>query len=196
MFLGRNSTLVLPPPALPGDFQRHNAGLALEALEQIRPDLPIQALAQGLETIHWPARLQRLRHGPLVEMLPPGWELWLDGGHNPHAAEALAQHARTWRDKPLLGVFGILGTKDVDGYLGPLATRFHTLRTVAIPGEANSLSAEDGAAAATRHFCLDAKPAASVAAAVRELIDRGPGPARILICGSLYLAGTVLSDNG
>ena len=131
-----------------------------------------------------------------MNLLPEGWELWLDGGHNPHAAEALAQHTRNWRDMPLAGVFGILGTKDVDGYLEPLAARFHSLRTVAIPGEAATLSAEDGAAAATRHFCLDAKPAANVAEAITELVRLVPGPARILICGSLYLAGTVLAENG
>lgn len=193
----------LPAPALAGAFQYRNTALALAAIERLSrtapvpvfPDFPQGALGLGIRSVEWPARLQRLSRGPLVDLLPEGWELWLDGGHNPHAAEAIAQHARTWRDKPLMGVFGILSTKDVDGYLEPLAARFHTLRTVAIPGEAATLPAEDGAAAATRHFCLDAKPSPSVEAAMAELIAAGTGPARILICGSLYLAGTVLSGN-
>lgn len=194
----------LPAPALAGAFQYRNAALALAAIERLSrtapvpvfPDFPSAALGLGLRSVEWPARLQRLTRGPLVALLPEGWELWLDGGHNPHAAEAIAQHARSWRDQPLMAVFGILATKDVDGYLEPLAARFHSLRAVAIPGEAASLSAEDGAAAATRHFCLDARPSGSAAAAIAELVASHPGPARILICGSLYLAGTVLSDNG
>lgn len=203
VYRGKSVEWSLPAPVLAGSFQSRNTALALAALERLTrlnqpapfPDFPDGALALGIRAVEWPARLQRLRAGPLVELLPEGWELWLDGGHNPHAAEALAQHARTWRDKPLGGVFGILSTKDVDGYLEPLAARFHTLRTVAIPGEAASLSAAEAAAAATRHFCLDAKPADTVEAAVRQLVSTIPGPARLLICGSLYLAGTVLSQN-
>jgi len=204
VYRGRGVEWTLPAPALAGSFQYRNAALALAAIERLSrnaqpplfPGFPEGALALGLKSVDWPARLQRLSHGPLVDLLPAGWELWLDGGHNPHAAEAIAQHARNWRDKPLGGVFGILSTKDVDGYLEPLAARFHTLRTVAIPGEAASLPAADAAAAAGRHFCLDAKPAESVIAAIKDLIATTPGPARILICGSLYLAGTVLAENG
>ncbi|MDO8606020.1 MAG: folylpolyglutamate synthase/dihydrofolate synthase family protein [Phaeospirillum sp.] len=202
-YRGKTVEWSLPAPVLAGSFQARNTALALASIERLArlsappvfPDFPEAALALGIRSVEWPARLHHLTAGPLVDLLPPGWELWLDGGHNPHAAEALAQHTRTWRDKPLGGVFGILGTKDVDGYLEPLAARFHTLRTVAIPGEANSLSAEDAAAAATRHYCLDAKPAESVAAAIGALVGGIPGPARILICGSLYLAGTVLTEN-
>ncbi|MBI3446820.1 MAG: bifunctional folylpolyglutamate synthase/dihydrofolate synthase [Magnetospirillum sp.] len=204
IYRGKTVEWSLPAPKLAGSFQYRNTALALACIERLSrteavppfPDFPDGALALGIRAVDWPARLQRLSRGALVEMLPEGWELWLDGGHNPHAAEALAQHARSWRDKPLAGVFGILSTKDVDGYLEPLAARFHSLRSVAIPGEAASLAAEDGAAAASRHFCLDAKPADSVAAAVAELVNTVPGPARILICGSLYLAGNVLAENG
>jgi dihydrofolate synthase / folylpolyglutamate synthase len=160
------------------------------------PDFPDAALAVGIRSVDWPARLQRLTRGPLVDMLPEGWELWLDGGHNPHAAESLAQHCRNWRDKSLAGVFGMIAGKDVDGYLEPLAARFHTLRTVAIPDRDDALPADTAAQAATRHFCLDAKPAPSVTEAVAELVRLVPGPARILICGSLYLAGHVLGENG
>jgi dihydrofolate synthase/folylpolyglutamate synthase len=189
----------LPAPALAGDFQYRNAALALATVARlgadgVLPTLSPEILARGLTSIQWPARLQRLTRGPLVDMLPPGWELWLDGGHNPHAAAAIATHAERWRDHPLLAVFGMLANKDVDGYFTPLAARFAALRAVAIPGEPNTLSAEDGAAAAHRHGCPDARPAHSVETALAELVAR-PGPARVLICGSLYLAGVVLSEN-
>lgn len=204
VYRGPSAEWSLPAPALAGAFQYRNTALALAAVERLSrtqvppvfPDFPVGALALGIRSVEWPARLQRLTRGPLADMLPEGWELWLDGGHNPHAAEALAQHARSWRDRPLLGVFGILSTKDVDGWLEPLAARFHSLRTVTIPDEAASLSAEDAAKAATKHFCLDARPSPSVEAAVADLVASGSGPARILICGSLYLAGKVLAENG
>ena len=185
----------LPAPALPGAFQIRNAALALATIERALPQIPAAALALGMKSVNWPARLQRLVRGPLVDLLPADWELWLDGGHNPHAAEAVARHARTWRDRPLYAVFGILSTKDVDGYLKPLAARFHALRAVSIPGEAQALPAETGATKAREHFCPDARPAESVAAALADLTGH-PGPARVLICGSLYLAGSVLRDNG
>jgi dihydrofolate synthase/folylpolyglutamate synthase len=203
LYRGRFGERHLPAPNLAGVFQYRNAGLALAAVEHLSrggPAAPFaaypdEALGQGLRSIQWPARLQRLTGGPLVDLLPPGWELWLDGGHNPHAAAAIARHAEGWGDRPLLAVFGILSTKDVDGYLEPLAGRFAALRAVAIPGEAAALAAGDGAAAAARHGCPDAAPAASVAEAVRRLAAEHAGPARILICGSLYLAGTVLAEN-
>lgn len=203
LYRGPSGERRLPAPNLAGDFQYRNAGLALAAVEHLSRGgaaapfaaYPDEALARGLRSIRWPARLQRLNHGPLVDLLPSGWELWLDGGHNPHAAAAIARHAAGWADRPLLAVFGILSTKDLDGYLGPLAARFAALRAVDIPGEAASLPAGDGAAAAARHGCPDARPAVSVAEAVRELTAGRAEPARILICGSLYLAGAVLADN-
>jgi dihydrofolate synthase/folylpolyglutamate synthase len=203
LYKGKTVEWALPAPALAGGFQTRNAALALAAIERLTriaappvfDDIPAAALALGMKTVDWPARLQRLTHGPLVESLPAGWELYLDGGHNPHAAEAIARHARGWRDRPLYAVFGMLASKDVDGFLAPLASRFRSLRAVAIPAEANSLPADTAAAKAALHYCLDAKPADSVEAALAELAGQ-PGPGRVLICGSLYLAGTVLRDNG
>jgi dihydrofolate synthase / folylpolyglutamate synthase len=203
LYQGKSVEWTLPAPVLAGAFQLRNTALALAAVERLSrietppvfPDFAAATLAKGIRSVEWPARLQRLTRGPLVEMLPAGWELWLDGGHNPHAAKALATHARGWRDRPLVGVFAMLKTKDVDGFLEPLAPRFGALRTVTIPGEDGSLPAEEAAAAARRHYCLDAQAADSVAAAVGQLVSATPEPARLLICGSLYLAGTVLRDN-
>ncbi|MDA8231855.1 MAG: bifunctional folylpolyglutamate synthase/dihydrofolate synthase [Magnetospirillum sp.] len=204
LYRGKAVEWSLPAPALAGGFQLRNAALALAAIERLtRLEAPPvfaefrpAALALGMKTVEWPARLQRLKKGALVDALPPDWELWLDGGHNPHAAEALARYVRSWRDKPLYGILGMLSSKDVDGYLDSMGARFKSLRGVAIPGEGNTLPAEAVAAKAREHFVIDTKPAESVAAAVAELTASQPGPARILICGSLYLAGTVLRDNG
>jgi dihydrofolate synthase / folylpolyglutamate synthase len=204
LYKGKSVEMTLPAPSLPGTFQIRNAGVALAAMERLArlgapslfPDFPGSALARGMTGIEWPARMQHLTRGPLVDLLPEGWELWLDGGHNPHAAEAIARHCRGWRDKPLYGVFGILANKDASGYLKHLGSRFKALRTIAIPGEPSTLSAEDAAAKAAAAFIIDAAPAASVEAGIRDLVAGQKGPGRILICGSLYLAGSVLRDNG
>jgi dihydrofolate synthase/folylpolyglutamate synthase len=144
--------------------------------------------------VRWPARLQRLTRGPLVDRLPDGIELWLDGGHNPDAGAALARSFAAWRDRPLRLVLGMRDTKDPAGFLEPLAAHVAGVPTVTIPGDAHAVPAarlvEIAAACG-----LAAAPAADVAAAVAAHAAAG-GPARILICGSLYLAGTVLADNG
>jgi dihydrofolate synthase/folylpolyglutamate synthase len=189
--------MALPRPALPGDHQLINAGTAIATLATLK-NFPVNEMAirTGLETVEWPARLQRLNHGPLVDALRgQDIELWLDGGHNPSAGEALAAQAKHWRDKPLMIVSGLLNTKDASGFFHPLAPHVTAARTVAIPGEAASLTAAETTEAAAKAG-LDAKTSPSVEAAVSELGRSANGPARILICGSLYLAGQVLAENG
>ena len=127
--------------------------------------------------------------GPLVQAAP-GAELWLDGGHNPAAGQALATHLSGLPARPTHLVCGMLNTKDVGGYLRPLARVADSLTAVPIPGEANTLPAEDTAAAA-RQAGVAAHTADSVGAALAAIAARDPG-ARVLICGSLYLAGRVL----
>lgn len=188
----------LPAPGLLGEHQRDNAGLAVACLESLSGfGVDAAALARGLETVHWPARLQRLVHGPLPARLPEGWEIWLDGGHNPSAGEALAVQAGRWAadGRPLHIVFGMLNSKSPEGFLGPLAPYAGEVRAVAVPGEPASLSAEEAARAA-EGAGVTAAPAADVAAATDDILARAPAPARLLICGSLYLAGTVLRENG
>jgi len=193
-FAGQRWRLDLPLPSLVGEHQIANAGTALACLEQLR-DFPLapEALAGGLRRIEWPARLQRLTRGPLVEMMPPGWELWLDGGHNPSAGAVLAEFVTRWRDRPLYLVVGMLNTKDAAGFLSPLASHAEALYGVTIRGEENPLSAA-AIVAAARSVGLTATTAPSVEAALTDLLKGSPS-GRVLICGSLHFAGTVLREN-
>lgn len=192
--------LVLPRPALLGAHQIVNAGTAVACARNLAGfDIPPEAIAQGLRSVDWPARMQRLNKGPLFDLLPPGTELWLDGAHNAMAGMALADTLRTLPPKPTWLLAGMLNTKDAAGLLRPLAPLMRGARCIAIPGEINSLSAEDLAAAA-RSVGMDAAPAENAAAAMREIAETiraeaASAPARVVITGSLYLAGRILAEN-
>ncbi|CAO3376871.1 bifunctional folylpolyglutamate synthase/dihydrofolate synthase [Azospirillum argentinense] len=190
----------LPQPGLAGAHQIVNAGVALACLDHLPVVVDDAAVRRGLAAVEWPARLQRLTRGPLAESLPAGWELWLDGGHNDSAGEVLAIQAARWAaeepGRPLLLVYGMLASKEPREFLGPLAPFVTAARTVAIPGEEASLTAEDTAAATRACGIADSAAAADVGSALEDLAGRVDGPARVLICGSLYLAGTVLAENG
>jgi len=196
-YAGPRWRLDLALPSLPGAHQIANAGTALACLEQLAGfRLRPAALAAGLRRIEWPARLQRLSRGPLSAMLPARWELWLDGGHNPAAGEVLAAAAAGWRDRPLYLIVGMLNTKDAGGFLAPLAPEARSLQAVTIPGEENPHPAA-AIAAAARALGIDARESGSVEDALRAIIESDGGrPARVLICGSLHLAGVVLAENG
>ncbi|MWD26762.1 bifunctional folylpolyglutamate synthase/dihydrofolate synthase, partial [Aquicoccus sp. SCR17] len=137
--------------------------------------------------------MQRLRRGPLAERAGPA-ELWLDGGHNAAAGDALAATLDRLPARDTHLICGMLNTKDIRGYLRPLAARARSLTAVSIPGEANTLPAGTTAAAA-REVGLEAAEADSVTDALDAILARDP-QARVLICGSLYLAGNVLRENG
>jgi len=192
-YQGERWRLDLPLPSLLGAHQVLNAGTAIACLEKLRGfSITPAALATGLQQIDWPARLQLLRHGPLVEMMP-GWEVWLDGGHNPAAGEVLAPVLAEWRDRPLHLVVGMLNTKDTAGFLAPLAPYAQSLQAVTIPDEENPLPA-DKIVEAAHAVGLTARAANSIEAAVRAIARAGP-PGRVLICGSLHFAGVVLREN-
>lgn len=187
--------LSLPLPCLPGVHQVGNAGAAIAAVRAFSPvRCAAAAIAAGMRSAVWPARLQRLDTGRLAALLPQGWELWLDGGHNPAAAAALAQHLAGWRDRPAGLVLGLLSSKDAAGFIAPLKPYASAAATVAIPGEPAAVAAADLAAVAAS-VGLRATPAVSVAEALVSLRDQIRRPARVLICGSLYLAGHVLAEN-
>ena len=186
---------VLPQPALIGRHQVENAGIAtacIRRLVQLRID--DDAIANGIRNARWPARLQRLTEGPLVGRLRPGWELWLDGGHNPAAGQMLAEVARGWQELPLHLVLGMLDNRDPVAFLAPLVLSLASVSTVEIPGQPNSFSAGDLAEIVGRTD-LTARPSDDIGTAIDSILASSPAHGRILICGSLYLAGTVLTEN-
>ena len=181
--------LDLPAPALAGGHQFDNAGLAVAAALEL--GLPEAAIAQGLTTAVWPARLQRLTAGSYGQTARAAdAELWLDGGHNPHAARALAEFlaARQARaPMPLALIVGMLGNKDAGGFFEALKDTGGHVFTVPFDGAAADPTA---LAAVARGHGLGAMPAASVTQALDRALALGAG--RVVICGSLYLAGEVL----
>jgi dihydrofolate synthase/folylpolyglutamate synthase len=183
--------LDLPLPALRGPHQIMNAGAAIATLRLLNKDEA--ACEAAVTNPYWPARMERLTTGPLVDLAAPA-ELWLDGGHNPAAGHALAATLKQQAPKPTHLICGMLNTKDIAGYLAPLAELAETLTALSIPGEANTIPAADTAAIA-RKVGMPAITADSVQDAIRNITATAPN-ARILICGSLYLAGHVLRENG
>jgi dihydrofolate synthase / folylpolyglutamate synthase len=196
-YLG-GTVVELPPPGLPGRHQIDNAGLAVAVTEHLSGfAFAPRDLRAGLREVEWPARLQRLTRGPLQALLPGGWELWLDGGHNGAAGEALAEFVAGWRarGRPIHLVFGMLDTKEPRQFLRPLSPLVRSLVAVPVPGEHASLSTA-AAAEHARAVGISASEAADAQAAVAVIAQSTTQPCRILICGSLYLAGSVLAENG
>ncbi|ARU02234.1 bifunctional folylpolyglutamate synthase/dihydrofolate synthase [Yoonia vestfoldensis] len=182
--------LDLPLPNLPGPHQVMNAGAAIAALRALGKDEP--ACEAAVTRAYWPARMEKLTKGALVDLAAPA-ELWLDGGHNPAAGVALAATLRAQSPRPTHLICGMLNTKDIAGYLRPLAQVAQSLTALSIPGEANTIPAED-----TARFAAEVGLPATTAASMQDAISaiRAAHPqARILICGSLYLAGHVIREN-
>lgn len=191
VFQDETGLLDLPRPNLPGDHQIMNAGAALMALRLL--GVNERGCEAAVSQAEWPARMQRLKTGPLSDSAPQG-ELWLDGGHNAAAGEALARHMASLPKRPTYMICGMLNTKDIAGYLRPLAPHTLALHAVSIPDEAATLPASETAAAA-REVGMKAVEAESVAEALNQITAQDP-QARVLICGSLYLAGNILRENG
>jgi len=194
--------LDLPAPALAGAHQLDNAATAIACVERLRAAgfaIGDGAIREGLANVEWPARLQKLSRGPLVDSLPPGCELWLDGGHNEDCGIALARMASDWAKEPaplpLYLVFAMLTSKDAAGFLRPLARHAVGARAVPFPPGHSAYTPQEACAKAGE-VGLDCAPADDIGAALEDLFATQPAPMRILICGSLYLAGLVLERNG
>ncbi len=201
--------LDLPLPRLPGRHQLDNAATAIAALrhQNVVP-IGVEGIEGGLREVHWPGRLQRLTRGPLVRQVSAaatdpadGGDLWLDGGHNPHAGEAVSQFMADLDQRvprALYIVCAMLANKDADGYLAHFAGLARHLIAVPLPGGSEGWAPSELCASAER-VGLSASAAEDVDAAMRRILqmaheDAAPAP-RILICGSLYLAGAVLADH-
>jgi dihydrofolate synthase/folylpolyglutamate synthase len=192
--------LDLPPPKLHGRHQFENAGLAIAALRAI-PSLKIvpAAFEAGVAKADWPARMQRLGQGALTALAPPGSEVWLDGGHNPDGGRAIAASLADLEERvsrPLVLIVGMMATKDCEGFLRNFTGLARRMIAVPIPNVDKGMSAEDVADAA-RAIGLPATSRDDLTEAfdAARKLDLDPPP-RILITGSLYLAGEVLRENG
>jgi dihydrofolate synthase/folylpolyglutamate synthase len=177
-----------------------NAGLAVAALRRSGIALSPKFIEAGLVNAEWPARMQRLKSGPLVDLAPPGSDIWLDGGHNPAAGVVIAQAFAEIEDRdprPLILICGMLTTKDPAGFFRPFAGLVRHAMTVRVPGSEAGYDPETLAALAME-VEVPAYAFTDIRAALNSLREGyGPGdPPRILICGSLYLAGAVLQENG
>ncbi len=199
LFEDADGLLDLPLPRLPGRHQYDNAAAAVACLRRALPDVGAKAVERGLATVDWPARLQRLSRGALAALVPTGTELWLDGGHNEDGGRALGQAIADLEDKaprPLVVICGTLATKDTTGFLRAFAGLAQEVIAVPVVGEQAGRPARDVAACA-RKAGLPAAACADVADALGFLAARSWAvPPRVLICGSLHLAGAVLALNG
>ncbi|MBP8072232.1 MAG: bifunctional folylpolyglutamate synthase/dihydrofolate synthase [Brevundimonas sp.] len=189
-FQDQERFLDLPAPALTGPHQVDNAGLAIAVALEL--DLPETAIADGLRAVRWPARMQRLTAGPYSEVARAAdAELWLDGGHNPHAGAALAAalaERQSRAPRPLALIVGMLANKDAGGFFEALSQSGAAVFTVPFDGAA---AEPEALAAVARGHGLGATPCVSVDEALTRALRLGAG--RVTICGSLYLAGEVLA---
>jgi dihydrofolate synthase / folylpolyglutamate synthase len=197
VYQSEDEMLDLPLPALIGRHQIINAGASVAAGQLLKPiGMTDAGIERGLQTVSWPARMQRLTSGPLVDALPASCELWLDGGHNPACAQAIAQTVADLEErapKPLYLIVGMMGQKDADGFFTPFRGLAKHVITVPIPGAHEAPHAPDALARIATALGLLSSTAATVPDALAALRPHLKGPARILICGSLYLAGHVLA---
>jgi dihydrofolate synthase/folylpolyglutamate synthase len=191
--------LDLPAPRLPGRHQFVNAGTAIAALRASGFALPHAAYETGLLKADWPARMQRLPQGKLAALAPAGSELWLDGGHNPDGGHAVAAAIGDLEERvprPLVVIVGMLQTKDCEGFLRNFAGLARLMVAIPIPHQEKSMSAADLRDTAMR-IGIPAQEAGGVeeALAATAKLSLEPAP-RILMTGSLYLAGEILKANG
>jgi dihydrofolate synthase/folylpolyglutamate synthase len=198
IFEDERGLLDLPLPRLLGRHQHQNAATAIAAVRCIEPDTEHGAFERGLTQAEWPARLQNLAKGHASALAPEGAEIWLDGGHNEDAGRALAQAMADFEDKlqkPLIVICGMLATKDTSAFLR--AFKGLAQEVLAVPVEAEQATPARDVAAAANGVGIRAAACESVESALRFLAVRDwRSPPRILITGSLYLAGEVLALNG
>lgn len=194
LYTDQAGRLDLPAPGLPGPHQFDNAALAIAATRHFGLPVNDDAIARGLRDVVWPARMQPITHGRLRDLLPSGHEFWLDGGHNAHGAAAIARSVAALPKRPLVLIMGMMNTRDPALFLEPFRPLGpQSVLTLTIPGEQNAHTARAIAqAVGTEGFPAQAHRS------IRSALEQAAGidGARVLICGSLYLAGHVLAQNG
>ncbi|KEC56100.1 bifunctional folylpolyglutamate synthase/dihydrofolate synthase [Bartonella koehlerae] len=196
VFQNNQGLMDLPLPNLIGAHQIVNASASLEAVYQAGFRLSEQSIRHALQNIYWPARMQHLTYGNLVDQMSPGIDLWLDGGHNPAAAKIVAAELTKWKQKsnrPIFMVVGMLNTKDAVGYFRPLENLVDTVYTIPLINN-NAGICPTILAESARKAGLLANPQTHFQEALQK-INAQHTEAIVLIGGSLYLAGDILHDN-
>ena len=198
VYQDRQGLLDLPSPRLFGRHQIDNAGLAVAALRAAGFRIATGAYEQGLLKVDWPARMQRLSTGPLVARAPAGSEIWLDGGHNPDGGRIVAAALGDLEERvsrPVVLIVGMLATKDLRGFLRNFTGLAR--RLIAVPMTSDKSLPPEAIAQASQTIGIPADAATGIIPAFAAItrLDLSPPP-RILITGSLYLAGEVLAANG
>jgi dihydrofolate synthase/folylpolyglutamate synthase len=198
VYQDQQGLLDLPSPRLFGRHQIDNAGIAIAALRAGGFKLPTGAYEQGITKAEWPARMQRLTAGDLVAQAPAGSEVWLDGGHNPDGGRIIAAALADLEERvscPVVLIVGMLATKDLEGFLRNFTGLAR--RLIAVPIASDKAQPPEAVAKVARTIGIasDAAPSLPAAFAAIAALDLDPPP-RILITGSLYLAGEVLALNG
>lgn len=191
------SSIPLPKPNLFGLHQLINAATATASILRLTNEFKISYsnIANGLQKARWPARMERITNGVLYKMLPAGYELWLDGAHNGSGAEMVAETIRyAWQDKPLYLINGRTGARDIKGFLSnfkELATMVYGVKVQTEPKAESATNIASGA----QEIGIASKAADSIYEAIVDIIKTSTKPSRILICGSLYLAGDLILAN-
>jgi dihydrofolate synthase/folylpolyglutamate synthase len=200
VYKGASGAFHLPLPRLPGRHQIDNAGTALAALEKspFSSLLKQGALESAMLNVNWPGRLQRLTSGPLAELLPPGWELWLDGAHNDSGADILTAQAKVWGTAlPLHLVTAMKRTKDAGSFYRTLLPHVVSIQAVDVGLIEAPMTSAEGLCGKIRQMGYErVSAAADLESALRVLAARFSSPQRVLITGSLYLVGNALKATG
>ena len=189
----QDGTRVFPRPALAGRHQIDNAAVAALCADTVLGADADAAIRTGVQTARWPGRLQALTDGPLARAAPPGWDVWLDGGHNDSAGQVIADWLSALPPRPLVLVVGMLESKQPTAFLRPLAPFATQTVVVPIPGQDAALPPDAMLTHARAAGLTTVTAAPDLRGAVAQA-DPADGPGRILITGSLYLAGAVLAD--
>jgi dihydrofolate synthase/folylpolyglutamate synthase len=194
-FIFDGRTTVYPRPSLHGKHQIENAGAALAALEvSMRHKPGEEQKCKGLNKIIWPGRLQEITDGPLRRIIPGGWEVYIDGGHNENAALSLAGHIEEWKKesgRPVHLIVGMLRKKDPSSFLDILVPAVSSANAVCIPCAPEEAwhPEELKNISGLEICCLEGN---SVEEWMQAFFRRHMLPGKLLICGSVYLAGDVL----
>ena len=195
-YIEGENALKLPKPSLFGPHQYLNAGNAVAAIQCIseRFNITNEHISKGIETASWAARMERITRGALLNLIDDGWEIWLDGAHNKAASQMLSHVADEWSDKPLFAIAGITKGRKCDDFFLPLKDKVQHVCGIRVESEPSAYSAEEVSRQISQ-IGIDTSPADDIEDAIKQIKQKSDKPSRILICGSLYLAGDIKSYN-